>query len=122
MFIKLKKGFIILKPNALSKDIFFSNAKIEKGSFAELISNDIYNALFSHTVDVFEEYDKYYKEEYDSINTFLNKRYRLNERDITEIMSSIENYKILYNSSEDNFIDMIFSEFMIDKIYKLMEV
>lgn len=61
----------------------------QQGSYAEEITERIYQSLFSGTKNLRKEYDDYYAVEYDSFSKFLYWRYLINEAESIEIESDL---------------------------------
>ena len=67
---KVHKGFNMQK----LEEALRNQLSMRKDSFAEQYSLKIFRDLFRYARDLRQEYDEYYREEYDSFSEFLYKR------------------------------------------------
>lgn len=64
-------------------------AAVQGGSYAEEVTERIYQSLLGGTKNLREEYANYYAIEYDSFGKFLFWRYLVNAMDVSEIESQL---------------------------------
>lgn len=96
MIINLdRKEHLVLFPVNLTEEKFLLNAKVKKGTYFYRVIRNIYVALTNPSVNLFDEYSKYYSE-YDSFQLFLYHKYPfLSEIKISEIISAIDSKKYI---------------------------
>lgn len=76
---------------------FRENAKVIPETYAETYARRIYSAAFEHSIDLADEFKRYYKNEYKSFNEFLFWRYGISEEIINQISISRTGYLTIFN-------------------------
>lgn len=127
MIILQETGFVVLKPKALNLEVFKEKSKIADGLFASEIIEKIYNALINKSKDIKSDYDEYFSDEFGSFDEFLSKRYSIDEDCINLINDKLQSHCILFQREHsyggyDNFIDMLFSDEIFERINGLTEI
>ena len=73
-----------------------SATKVRKSSFAELYLIKILKSLFKNTIDLKEEYNQYYSEEYDTWADYLYNKELLDNDEIKLLFSNLDDKKTIY--------------------------
>lgn len=119
--------FIILDKN-INKDIFLSKINVKKNTYSENLFIRMYDSIFSELINIEEEFEKYYKLEYNSLKEFLFKKFCV-PKDVIEKMYSIKaeresyciNFKKNYYSYGDyGMVQFTFSEKMYNKVMNIL--
>ncbi|MHC1695654.1 MAG: hypothetical protein AB9835_10385 [Eubacteriales bacterium] len=97
---------------------------MKKESFAHHYSMKIFRALFQNALDLRQEYQDYYVEEYESFERFLYQKKLWNPNDIRQLnlnqdQTVLELSPIKYSYNIDNLLD--YGESGIDIINKTLE-
>jgi hypothetical protein len=71
-------------------DEFRSAAEVIPGTYADELVERIYNCLFLYSIDLCEEFEKYYAIEYSGFGTYLFWRYEFKADIILQIVDKIE--------------------------------
>ena len=85
------------------KERFLKKAKVKEYSYAWNLMSRIYDSIILNTVDLKEEYRKYYVEEYSSFELFLYNKYLI-EYDELEYFEDYKNdkYTIYFGDLKNN--------------------
>jgi hypothetical protein len=67
------------------------HSNVRCGSYAFVLIERIFHYIFGNAVDLKNEYQEYYKTEYNNINTFLYEKYCLNSFWIRKLSSKFDN-------------------------------
>lgn len=118
---------ILLINKNLTKEIFIEKAGASSGYAYNMFSR-IYDSIESELINLDFEYDKYYSFEYNSLESFLYRKYNLNEDDIIMLMEERKKYPdcILYRKDELSYggngqlTTFAFSEDMYDRIMNIL--
>ena len=87
-FFQLREHrYIIQLRKKYSWETFRKVAKVVPGTYSEVFAKKIYSSVFDNSIDLCQEYYKYYKDEYDNINQFMFWRYGVSE----EIQNQMSN-------------------------------
>ncbi len=131
MFIPLNiddfdKYFFLIIPKNFSRDKFLSKSKIMNATYANKIINDILDVFENSTVDVIDEYNKYYSMEYSDVFDYLYKHYNLTEDSLCFVKQNMsDDTKLLFGSATSsggyNLAELMFDEKMVVAINKLLE-
>lgn len=73
---------------------FFDYFEVEKNSYMENFVNRIYNYIFYGSINLYEEYEKYYSSEYIDFKDYLEKYHHFNLKDDNN--NFIKNQKNIY--------------------------
>lgn len=128
IFIGEKKHLVLL-PKNISKERFLSLARVKQGSYFYKRLESIYIALTSSTINLEDEYTKYYSE-YNTFADFLYHKYPHLSDDIrNEILEKIDTKKYIllrgwfFELSDSNLHTLMeYSEEFLEKINKLLKV
>lgn len=122
--------YLLLIDKNLNKESFISNANVKEGTYAFSLVERIYDVIFSEIINLEDEFNNYYSNEYISFKIFLENYYDLDEKLIKDILDQNEKYVFIGNSSSngDNLLGLICNldgdthEEIIKMINLLMEV
>lgn len=78
--------YLMVVNRNLTLDKFLQRAGAEQG-YAKKMFTEMYNSIFSECHYVEDEYDKYYKEEYQDLPQYLRKRYQMEKEDIRSLLA-----------------------------------
>jgi hypothetical protein len=97
--------FLICLKRKYSWREFRKEAKVSPETYAESFSQNIYFAIFETSINLIEDYRKYYELEYENINQFLFWRYGISA-DILDQIPDIENgylalFQFFYHIEDD---------------------
>lgn len=128
IFIDDKKHLVLL-PKNISKEKFLSHAKVTKGSYFYKRLESIYIALTSSTINLEDEYMRYYSE-YDTFADFLYHKYPYLNDDVRDtILEKIKTQKhtffrgYFFELSDYNLHTIMeHSEEFLEKINNLLKV
>ncbi|NVL89959.1 MAG: hypothetical protein HWN69_03040 [Desulfobacterales bacterium] len=85
---------LILLPDYMTLDLFLKNARVKKDRYLGRTLQKIYMSLTVPKIDLFEEYELFYRLEYDSFSMFLYKKYPiLTDDDLNKINLVLEDPK-----------------------------
>jgi len=128
IFIGEKKHLVLL-PKNISKEKFLSLARVKQGSYFYKRLESIYIALTSSTINLEDEYIKYYTE-YDTFVDFLYHKYPYLSDELRKtILGKIDTHKYIllrgyfFELSDYNLHTIMeYSEEFLEKINKLLKV
>lgn len=117
---------LILVNRNISKGYFLNRAGAV-GGYAKDMFSRIYDCIFSEAESVDEIYQRYYKDEYDDIRSYIYHKYCIDNESLQQILdlkSSNDDY-ILYDFDELNYGDsssivFAFSEDMYTRITNIL--
>lgn len=117
--------YLIITKKLISIEEYFMKININKDTFAGDFMKNIYNAILEDLENVKKIYEKYYKEEYESIKDFICKKYLFDEKQLQDkIWNDIEIYDVyygdLYNKCNYDLNDLILSKEIIEKLNKII--
>jgi len=104
--------FVILNRGCRKSD-FIRAARVVAGSYAEELMERIYDCLVTYAVDIREEYQKYYSDEYPDLETFLYWKYDVDRATIAEIMENLKAGDFLGYGSVYSGGDYVIGQFTI---------
>ena len=119
------KSLIVVNRN-LTKEYFLNKAGAESGYAKDMFSR-IYDSIFAEAEAIDVVFDKYYKEEYGDIETYLYHKYCIETNDIKEILdfknSNID--YVIYDFAEldygdSNTVVFAFSDDMYERITDML--
>ena len=120
------KSLIIINKR-LTKDLFIKNADFEKGKYAANMFSRMYDWIFSEATFVEDDYEKYYKVEYKSLEEFIMKKYCINRKYLDKMMllkKENNDYVIIdfdeISTGYSNFIDLVFSDELYDRFINFL--
>lgn len=120
------KSILLVNKN-LTLEKFFNEVGIENTSYAKDMFYRMYQAIFAETKNIEELYEKYYKQEYLSLNEFLYKKYCIDNDIIEDILKKKESNPNFILLDSDNFaygdygiFDYAFSEDMDNRIINIL--
>ena len=113
--------YIIHLKQKIDRYNFIKAGQVIPGSYAEELLGRIYDCLVTYSVDIIDEYQRYYIEEYSDLKSFLYWKYNIDESTINSIISELEpgdflgfgeaysggDYNIGYFVREENNLEMI---------------
>lgn len=89
-----QKYFLIVE-NSYSTEQFLEAAEVEKNSYAYKLMKRIYECLRVGNVNVIDEYNKYYTQEYSTLHDYLYRKYNCGLGLINTILENINETKVL---------------------------
>lgn len=111
--------FIIRLKEKYTKKKFVNYFKPQKGSYSESFVLSIYDCLIINSIDIKNEYDTYYSDEYDSIEEFLFLRYFVTEDVIRKICDDLQKKEFIgifqdfrFNFKDENIISGAIYKFL----------
>lgn len=81
----------------LSLEEFIRTVKVREGTYAHRIALQLYNVLFQNSIDLKQEYQEVFSDEYSGFEEFLLKRYAIK-------IDSCEDNEVLFLLSPKGFI------------------
>ena len=118
--------YIIIVNKNISLDIFLKKCGAKTG-FAKNMFTHLYNSIFAESTNIVEEFDEYYKIEYNSLQNYLHRRYAVPKnkaKNIVKTKESNPNYTIIsYDAlsygmeNNDNFL---FGEILYNRIMDIL--
>jgi len=108
-----KDGFLIILPEKCSFDDFLIAAKVEPKTYGSVLVSRLYHSLMTFSINVNDEYCKYYLKEYDNLDLFLFWKYCIPFSISKKVLAQLQPGEIvLYNTfssgcswTADAFID-----------------
>lgn len=88
MLISFGETYLLLIESSYSIEDFLVSFKAEPGSWAEFFANRLFLCLFGNATDLREEYELFYKDEYENFAVFLEKNYGFNRSIIKTVMEN----------------------------------
>ena len=73
--------YIMVVNRNLTKDFFLDKAGI-RGGYAKDMFSRIYDSIFSESEDLVDSYEKYYSQEFDSLELMLEKKYNVPKENV----------------------------------------
>lgn len=83
-----EKYYCIMKQSCtidLAKEAYMSKANLVKGSFAETYTETIFKNTFCNAINLKDEYNDFYIEEYGDFETFLYQKELFSKQEIMEL-------------------------------------
>lgn len=85
----------------LTREKFVQASSVAEGSWAEELMHRIYDCLVGNAVNVIDEYERFYKVEYCTLDEFLVKRYGLTDKGLGTIKENLpEDYILAHGHME----------------------
>ncbi|GAA3952413.1 hypothetical protein GO495_12115 [Chitinophaga oryziterrae] len=81
--------FMFLVHRGLNKEAFLAAAGAKHGYAADMFGR-MYDALMIESLDVIDEFERYYKVEYENLGRFLYRKWNFTYEAVTEIMKQLE--------------------------------
>ena len=124
-FSEDKENYFVLISRDHSKSDFLRAAQVAADSLASELIERVYDCLVAHSVDIQEEYQKYYSDEYDNLGSFLYWKYNIDVDTIEQVESNLRpgqflGYGSVYWGGDYNLGQFVMSEpglQMIDRIF-----
>jgi hypothetical protein len=82
--------YIIHLKQKIDRYNFIKAGQVVPGSYAEELLGRIYDCLVTYSVDIIDEYQRYYIEEYSNLKSFLYWKYNIDESTIDIIISDLK--------------------------------
>jgi hypothetical protein len=82
--------YFVIMNRGCSKSDFLLAAQVIPGSFAEELVERIFECLVTQAIDIGDEYQKYYSQEYSSIEEFLYWKYNVDQKTLEEIIDNLQ--------------------------------
>lgn len=111
--------YIMVVNRNLTKDYFLDKAGI-RGGYAKDMFSRIYDSIFSESEDLVDSYEKYYSQEFDSLELMLEKKYNVPKETVDKFVQDLQenaDYTLInFDSlSYGENIDNLFSSGVFDK-------
>ncbi|WP_319584734.1 hypothetical protein [uncultured Pseudodesulfovibrio sp.] len=110
---EMNTKFILSVHHSFKFEHYMSNARVAENSFAYDIAKRIFRALLEQSLCLNSDYEAYYFSEYDSFESYLDKKMFFEEEIIKDVLS-LSNYNHYYiesrNSPDQLLIDGLFDE------------
>lgn len=110
---EMNTKFILSVHHGFNFGHYMSNARVTEGSFAYEIAKRIFSALLEQSLCLNFDYEAYYSSEYDSFESYLDKKMFFEEEIIEDVLS-LSGYTHYYiesrNSPDQLLIDGLFDE------------
>jgi hypothetical protein len=106
------KFFVILNRGCRKSD-FLKAAQVMAGSYAEELMGRVYDCLVTYAVDIREECQKYYSDEYSDLETFLYWKYNVDRVTATKIVGSLKPADFLGYGSVYSGGDYVLGQFIM---------
>lgn len=88
--------FIIFADSIKDKEQFLEDAKLAEGSYAAKIFGGVYDNITKYSIDLKDEYSKYYQVEYSDFETFLRKKHHFSRELISELKDGFDSNMVIY--------------------------
>ena len=76
---------------------FRRSAKVLQGTYSEILVKRIYSSAFVYSINLLQEYKKYYGKEYRNLNRFLFWRYGISEEILDKLGDFASSYVTIFN-------------------------
>ena len=111
--------YIMVVNRNLTKNYFLDKAGI-RGGYAKDMFSRIYDSIFSESEDLVDSYEKYYSQEFDSLELMLEKKYNVPKENVDMFIQDLRenaDYTLIdFDSlSYGENIDNLFSSGVFDK-------
>lgn len=118
--------YVISLKQHIEKTNFIKAGQVIPGSYAEELLGRIYDCLVSHSINIVDEYQNYYIEEYPDLKSFLYWKYNIDESIAVSIISELKpgdflGYGSVYSSGDYNIGQFIMEESNLDAIKRIMQ-
>ena len=116
----------LMPVRSISREDFILQAGA-KGGFASEMFGSIYDAIFVEADDVWELYNKYYMQEYQSFDHYISMQYNIPmeaSQRLSKIIENKDNKLIDFSSVDfgsDEIEQFVFSDEMYDRFYELIK-
>jgi len=98
-FSDLADGFLISLPKKCTLNDFLIASKVKPNSYGSIIVSRLYHALMVSSVNVKDEYSRYYSKEYENLNQFLFWKYCIPLKISKKVFADLKEGEIvLYNN------------------------
>lgn len=117
--------YIIRLKQWIAKSDFVKAGQVIPGSYAEELLGRIYDCLITHSINIVDEYQKYYIEEYPDLESFLYWKYSIDESTVASIISDLKpgdflGYGSVYSGGSYNIGQFIMEESNLEAIKRIM--
>ncbi len=120
------KSLLLVNKN-LTKEIFLSKTGAKDGYALDMFSR-MYDSVTSELINLDIEYSKYYSFEYSTLESFLYRKYNINEENIFKLIEERKKYPdcILYRKDDlayggnGELSTFAFSETMHDRVMEII--
>lgn len=100
-----------------NKFSFISRFHVKYGSFLYGLYGRLYIYLLGNGINLYKEYKKYYRKEFNNMEDFLIERYNLSEKQVEYFCNKHSYYKLRDNGSDNAVYNML----CVDSIKKIAE-
>jgi hypothetical protein len=127
-YASLEEKYFVVVDHTSSKADFVRAARVRDGSYAHGLMERVYDCIVTHAVDIREEYETYYAEEYSDIETFLYWKHSVDRSITAQVTESLNprdfwGYGSLYWGGEYNLGQFIASDVgleLVNDIFRRM--
>lgn len=118
--------YIIRLKQWIEKSDFLRAGQVIPGSYAEELLGRIYDCLITHLINIVDEYQKYYFEEYSDLASFLYWKYNIDESILASVISDLKpenflGYGSLYSGGNYNIGQFIMEESNLVMIKRIVQ-
>lgn len=97
MLINLGETYLLIVNSEYTREDFLESLNIVRGSWGEQFANRLFNCLFGNTIDLKNEYESFYTNEYPDFSTFIAKSYGFEKKILKKIKKYMgSGHTILY--------------------------
>lgn len=122
-----KKGeyWFLLLDDCIDEEDFLLRVGAREGSYAGELGRRLYRALFCEAVNVVDEYERYYVQEYESVIKYMESEYGLRATDLQVIKEGVSSDQMVLHtsphaSSEDSLSCLLDSDSMRKTLMSLI--
>lgn len=90
-----REGFLLCLPAKCTLNDFITAAKVESDTYASILISRLYHGLVTTSINVIEEYNKYYSMEYENLSSFLYWKYYINKKVSESFLSQLHQDDVL---------------------------
>lgn len=88
--------FILIVDKEITLSTLLDSGKVASGSYAAELISRIFDGLVTYSIDVQEEFEKYYRDEYKSLEDYLFGRYDVERHLTRQVLKTISGGQTIY--------------------------
>ncbi len=117
--------YVIRLKQRIEKSDFIKAGQVIPGSYAEELLGRIYDCLITHSINIIDEYQKYYIEEYPDLESFLYWKYNIDKSTVASIISDLRpsdflGYGSAYSGGDYNIGHFVSEEGTLEIIHNIL--
>jgi hypothetical protein len=118
--------YVIRLKQRIEKSDFIKAGQVMCGSYAEELLGRIYDCLITHSINIIDEYQKYYIEEYPDLESFLYWKYNIDKSTAASIISDLRpgdflGYGSVYSGGDYNIGQFVREESNLEMVNTLFQ-